>query len=407
MAASIQGGPRQWGGTRDDEGHREYAITYLVHCLKSEGPAIVMQTPGLPVPGSIWLFDDDIDIWANCKPGLQLKAMRAPGRDQGPVTQWEVTALFSTRPLKRCQDDVIEDPLLQPPEVSGGFVKYTEEATHDRFDNPVLDSGFEHIRGPQNEWDANRAQVRFSHNMPLLEYDLVASMMDHLNEVPMWGFPVRSIKLSSFDWDEKYFGQCYKYYTRKYVFDIRVREDDFGVIVGDWDRDILDEGTKILIGKWEKATGSGCVVLPIVGVNGELTDATIAVAGAGYPPSRIVPLKLDGGTTKAVVLVNTDAAGVPQDVVRVHLPGEGYVGVPTATVQRGHWCLTYIDNNIVPHPDEPQHFMRVKDTKGENIKVIRDGRGMPISEDEDAGIIHVEKYKEANLLLLGVPMVIF
>lgn len=76
------------------------------------------------------------------------------------------------------------------------------------------------------------------------------------------------------------------------------------------------------------------------------------------------------------------------------------------------WELELLPGGETPDPDNPLHFRRYVDRSGNPCRVVLNGRGMPATRDEpttgtgsddDPGIIHVEKYSEANLLLLGIP----
>lgn len=227
--------------TRDDEGHREYK---LISRVESDtlpfGAFQALNTPGLPLPGAPWTFSGgDADFWARCRPN----AVVTPVVSKEPNSLADVEQIFSTRPLKRCQDETIEDPLLEPADVSGGFVKYSEEAVQDRFGMPILNSAFEQIRGPQVEFDANRPTVKIKQNFvsPFLAYVLPAQMLDRVNAFPLWGFPVRCIKLSAATWQRKFHGLCSVYYERTLEFDINQAT---------FDRTVLDEGTKALSGHW-------------------------------------------------------------------------------------------------------------------------------------------------------------
>jgi len=328
VAELILGGRYVWGGERDDEGHRTFTIGHRVRTTSfDDGPAVVMQCPGLPTPGIAWGFGNDVDIWAFCYPGMKVDMYKnKPGHKH---LHWLVTQKFGTKPLKRCQDTSIEDPLMEPQKVSGSFVKYTKEVTVDRFGAYIKSSSHEMIRGPQVEFDANRMQVNISQNVASLELGLLASMVDTVNDSVLWGLPARTVKLSEASWEKKYNGSCYVYFTRNLGFDI-----DFN----GWDRHIVDEGTKAL--------------------NGEMREG--------------------------------------EWVVKNFLDGDGN---PT----------------IEPDSSNPQHFVRLQDEKGNVMRMILNGYGIPISAGDQTGTgtgttsspvpgqVPVEYYGESNMLLLSIP----
>jgi hypothetical protein len=204
-----------------------------------------MQTPGLPAIGSLWVFGADVDIFAFCWPTTKVKPFWGVSGGQGggeAPAFYLVNQTFSTKPLRRCQNTSVTDPLLEPIKIGGSFVKYTQEVIEDKNGNLILTSGHELIRGPGVEFDFNRPQVWIEQNVANLNFPLVASMIDTVNTFPLWGFAPRCIKLSDCTWERKIFGLCSYYFTRRFVFDI-----DFNT----FDRYLLDEGTKVLRGYWQ------------------------------------------------------------------------------------------------------------------------------------------------------------
>lgn len=240
MSTSVSVGPIAKGLTRDSEGHRDYMVRHLVRATDPlDGPETVMNTPGLPQIGALWNFGNDTDVWAFCWPDMKIKPHKISENDA--VTIWSAEQKFSTRPLSRCQDETIEDPLLEPDRVSGGFFKYTREVTEDRFGDAIQSSSFETLRGPQVEFDHNRPTVRIGQNVPNLELEVFTPMVDTLNDDVLWGLPARQIKLSNVSWSRRLFGICDFYFTRDLEFDIDT--DTF-------DKTAVDEGTKALHGHW-------------------------------------------------------------------------------------------------------------------------------------------------------------
>lgn len=340
MAAAVQGGPVKIVGSRDEEGHREYLVTFLVKCAGGCGPQEAMFASGLPTTGAPYAFSgvpgrplNEADGAAFCHP--ELKISRAPNaREDGPCELHHVETKFSTKPIKRCQDTEIEDPLTEPPKISGSFVKEKKERTLDRFGQPITNSAFEMIKGPTVEFDFHRPTVKIEMNIASLYLDLMSQQANRVNDATLWGVPRRCVKLNNPSFERKVQGTCGYYYTVQLEFDINW--DTF-------DRDLLDEGTKVLAGEWTETREYRTIL-----VNGE-----------------------------------------------------------------------------EPDPNNPQHFQRYKDPNGENTRVILDGGGLPANskiiqnspgtgtfgtgsatDGRPPGVIHVEYYREANFLLLGIPSVL-
>jgi len=359
MACQLEDGHLSWRVTREKSGHRTYRITHRVSSTtKRDGPANVLQTPGLPLPGSIWNFKDDIDVWAFC--GWEAE-VAGETDDHGPEEFFTVEQVFSTKPLTRCNETNIENPLLEPDKISGAFNNYQEEAVRDRFFEPITTSSHEQIRGPQVEFDSHRCSIKIVQKVAALQLDLLNQLANHVNEEALWGFGPRCIKFNPGPWEEHFYGTCFKYFQRELNFDVYVRRDpeDPDQFVSGFDRDLLDEGTKVLKGHW----GRGTVV--------------------GDDPDT-------------------------------------HTGTGTETFNEGFgWVLDPIEFDefgAVEYPDEnnPAHFIRFKDRNGENCRVILDGHGRPFdvdnqttgTGDDQPGKIHVEYYPGADFTVLGIPIMV-
>lgn len=348
MATSVRQGQTKWGGGRDDEGYRTYTVTHLVVSDTGlDGPANVMQTPGLPVPGSYWLFDDDVDVWAWCRPGMRITARY----DGEKCKYFEVEQTFSNKPPSRdqgssgrCADESIEDPLLQPPRISVSFASEREEALNDKDGNPIRNSAFELIRGPQNEWDSSWLVVRIVKNVSQIEADLLSSMMNTLNESALWGFPKRCVKLSNAGADKQWYGTCNSYATRTLEFEVKTHKADavYMAFLAQEDPDVDDDpvtNPRFLYSAWDRA----------------------------------VP---DEGT-KAL---------------------NGFFD----DTQTNCWLLAQI-NGAAPDRTNPAHFVQYTDRNGNPARVFLDGNGEPAEDEASVGTIRIKKYLESDFTLLGIP----
>lgn len=323
----------------DAEGYRTYNVDYKVEASSvSVGPKEVALTAGLPAYGSPWIYGAESDFYVWCRSDTKVRAFDQ--QDDEPHRFWLVSKTFSNKisdssssgDSKRCNENEIEDPLLEPYEISGDFITTKEEATLDRFGRAIMNSAFERLRGNIVEFDKSMPQIKIKQNVPLLQLGLLSEMADTLNDVELWGLPARTIKFKPGSWERKFYGQCYVYYTRTLVFDINIRLDpDTLIPESGWDREALDEGTKVLRGDWDR------------------------------DPDSV-----------------TFSDWVPAVDVRA---------------------------------DNPNHFIRFKDWNGENARVILNGAGVPIDtgigtstiSPTVAGKITIQKYRSANLLLLGIP----
>lgn len=448
MAFVIQGDAHvSWSGSRDEEGHREYVISHLVRGETTDGPANAMETPGLPLPGSPWIVDSDEDQYAWCT----WKAKATPKLNDEPGIYFVVEQVFSTKPpalnQQRCQDIKVEDPLLEPPKVSGSFINYNEEATHDRFGFPIVNSAHEQVRGPTVEFSKNRPRVVIEQNVPtaLLAYILPAMMQNTVNMFPLWGLPVRTILLAEASWERKFYGQCYIYYVRKLTFDI-----DYET----FDRDLKDEGSKVLHGHWDPATGYW-ILDPIAGKRPDRFNPTHFIRakdradenirfdlnGAGLPAGVCVieaaslggedvveEFEGDAGPDQFISIVDPNL-GIPltHNTKWVRLVQQTFPTPWSSTVSyiRGyvvtHEGLTYVclaANELDPPPssnwllvglgvaNKGYYSATVSYVKGdyvtENTSSV--GTGSSGCEPTTVGEIHVEYYSESNFLALMIPL---
>lgn len=341
------GGPRRWSSTCDTEGHKEYSITTRVEVPVGHGPQTARQTPGLFQPGDIWYFpgDKDVNIWATCQQNDRVTQVEEDGTNRF----FDIEQYFTTRGTsKRCKDVSIEDPLMIPDEVSGGFNKFQEEATKDRFGCPILSKSFEMLRGPQVEFDRSRPTLQIKQFVPDLQFPFLVEMIDTVNAFPIWGFSARCVKLSMISWSKKYYGQCYIYYERNLEFEFNTDT---------WDRDILSEGHKALNGEFNANTGNW-------------EDKPIGKDGTQpnpLNPSHFSRYKDRNGENTTVI---HDCDGRPADVL---------LGTAVAGTGWDQGYLVGTSTHLEPGCPDPLG-------------------------DTNACRIHVEYYEESDFFALGVPI---
>lgn len=462
----ANGGHISWSGSRDNEGGRSYTITYRVESDDHlDGPSTVRATPGLPLVGAMWAVDNDFDPWAFCSPAHTITQS-----EEGEL-YWDVTLNFATpKPLggsgppegtqRRCNDSEVENPLAEPPRLSFGSTKYSEEAPFDRFGGAIASSSFEPFRGQVNEWDANRTSIRIEMNVATFaQCALAFSMRDCVNALPLWGYPVRCVKLSSVTADRKYYGTCFEYFTLTLDFDGDSRT---------WDRFIADEGYQALKGTWDGTTGE--YVLGRIGTGGDAklpnrknpthftrmkdregNDAKVVLNGYGLPGGAIIRVDNAGNDD----LDPLDYGWDNSRYIKVGSPGIDPRSPQVAG--RDRW-LPIVNHGQFDFPSPPQWFEGVLYRPGSvvftaagNFVALADNisdvppsdnwlsmpdplidRGAWVAEDSynlgdtvlplnasdtpvvigttsyrfqtRIGSIYVQKYAEANFLFLGIPV---
>jgi hypothetical protein len=147
--------------------------------------------------------------------------------------------------MKRCQDSTIEDPLAEPPKISGSYARYMKRVEQDRFGNAILGSNLEPYQGIEKP-DA-RPTVVIEQNLADLELPIYSEMVNGLNDSPLWGVGSRCVMLTNCQWSRQVYGTCGYYFTRRLEFEIKF--DGYDIT------DALDKGYKILRGKWAQVDG--------------------------------------------------------------------------------------------------------------------------------------------------------
>ena len=380
-------GARSWSMVRDAEGYRTYIVRHRVHVNVTDGPYNALyNTPGLPSPGSMWDIDDDQDEWAYCTQEARVDPVAPEGE---PNEFFDIEQVFSTKPAVLCPDDEggFDDPLLRADIITGGFNKYTIEARIDSHGDPIVNSAWEQMRGPQVEFDENRPKIRIRQNVADLEFDVLCQHIDTVNDAPMWGFEARCVKFSGCSWEKHYHVDCTVYYTRELEFDIKY--DSF-------DRDLIDEGTKVLPGHWDPITGAYVLDLAaVVQLTTTQTAGSNILTTADSVAQLRTGMKVEGtgiptGTTVTVIAVGSITLSANATADREGKTKFGYDG----------------------DPNNPQHFVRFKDRNNENTRVILNGAGVPwdpagvtdTATDDVMGTIPVEYYGETDFqTALGLP----
>lgn len=377
---------------RDKEGYRTYKLRRRVK--DAVGPADAMATPGLPQMGDPWDFNGDSDDWAFCGYEIEVKPVV-----ENELTYWDLTFTFGKDSCKDYKTNPSEDPVLDPQKISGHFKTCQEEATVDRFGKKILSSSYEILRGKHVEFDKNKPTVKIEQNVLSLQLPLCSSMMNRVNGAFLWGLRPRTIKMSNFSWERKFYAQCHEYYTRSFEFEL-----DYAT----WDRDVLDEGYKVLKGHWNRA--SNLWILDQI---------------AGHDPDPVNPQHFmrykDRNNENCKVVL--DGAGSPfipdytSDDVGTAEYYWGFYNDTTYTcdamlcseaVQR---CFT--DGYILKGPYTTQGQCQgditslTADESAWNNNLALDGcesiPGVSIGKKEP-GKIHIEKYDEVDFLQLGIPI---
>jgi hypothetical protein len=311
--------------------------------------------------------------------------------------------------------------LLEPQGVSGSFIKRVEEATHDKYGEPLVYSSWEAIRGPQVEFPVSNPTVTIEQNVPSLQLDLCTGMMDTLNSLTLWGLPARTWSLTQFDWERKYHGLCYPYYTRRFVFEANYRwiTDPFTgamVLKPAWDRVVDDYSNFVLHGRW----GTGQDTSETVGTATETTGWIVEPFDSGglFMPDPANPGDFDrfqdrNGNLGAVMLNGMGTPYYPGDASRSFY--WVYISGLTPNVHQGTYAsaqaLSINDSTVTGVGDVYGPFY----TNDQAVAAAADSalftsaryRGWSGPDGfPKPGRIKIERWEVSNFLLLGIPTVL-
>jgi len=314
-------GPFGISGSIDAEGYRTYKVKHRVELEPGESALTALLTPGLPLPGAIFslasmgVASSEVDPWVWCLPEMEASKL---GRDTETGGIWVVEQTFSNKPPKRCASFQFDNPLLEPQKVSGDYRMNRVEATHDIYGDPITNSAHEQIRGPQVEFDDGSPTIKIEQNVAILDLPLLTQMQNAVNAFPMWGLPARTIKISKISWERKFHGACFVYFTRKFEFDCSERKQQRikgAPATSSFDREVVDEGTKALRGKWA-SNGTW----ELININGQPPDPS--------NPSHFDRYKDKNGENAKVIL---DGHGKPYIPEIEYVPGSGNCSECTST----------------------------------------------------------------------------
>jgi len=259
-----------WSLSRNDEGHRTYTVRHRVRTLQTDGPRVAFSTLGLPNIGDTWSFGNDSDPWAFCRPEMRVTVEQntdinpSSGDGGGPYTYWIVEQMFSSRAIggggggpASCADTTLDNPLLQPARIRWGGRNERKLQERDKDGNAIVNSAFEQVKGPEVEFDVNRPQISIEQNRAVLDNALL--FVNFVNDATLWDYASRTVKLDNVSYERRVFGTCTFYFVRTLEFS-----------VGVFDTFPIDEGTKVLNGKWPEAGGDW----ELVDIGGSPPDPT-------------------------------------------------------------------------------------------------------------------------------------
>lgn len=206
--------------TRDDEGHRNYTLTWHFRTDSYlDGPETVLQSVNALFPvGGAYFLDNDYDPWAFLTPDLSI-APHPDFKEGEPVSDWIIQHTYTTKPMWRCNTAQIENPLLEPYNISGDFIHVSREMKTDIDGLRLKHPNFEPIIGPEVEEKISYPQITISFNSATLPLSTFNLLINRVNDAPLWGLPKRCVKLTDVKWERVLYGVCFYYFKLSYTFE--------------------------------------------------------------------------------------------------------------------------------------------------------------------------------------------
>ena len=242
MAATVID-VHSWTASRGKDANRTYSVTWLVEATAQfDGPGRGLGAAGLPPIGSPWVYGNSTDTWATCR---WTTKCRPHNNQQGTNGNfWLVDQVFTNKSEKREKTAPTDNPLNEPPTISGGYNQISQTKQVDKDNNWITNSAFEPFTGDVLQRIIAQPTVTIGMNVATLPLSFIATSINRLNSTPMWGFAARQVRLVDAPWSREYVmtnngttAVAFVYYKVTYTFECNF---------DGWDVPLLDEGLKVL-----------------------------------------------------------------------------------------------------------------------------------------------------------------
>lgn len=226
---------KNWSLDTDEEGHRDYTVTWGVETDNPmDGPDVAFTGAGLPTPGASLNIGNTVDAWAfyNRKGSARLRKVDANRK------AWDLVTVFSSRAPKRCNTGAFEDPLLEPHRVSGDFAQVMDEALQDKDGKPIDNSSEQRYTGALVQKPTSRPIVKLQMNVAWIDLAWMAAYADAVNSDVWWSQAIRTIKCTVGPWERRNYATCNFYFVVNFTFELKRDK---------WDYVLMDEGTRVKV----------------------------------------------------------------------------------------------------------------------------------------------------------------
>lgn len=214
-------GPVSQSATRSEDGHRNYTITWHIQTTTPlDGPATILSNWVLPNVGDTYAdpTGNDVDVWAFCTPELNIAPVSDVGENE-PFQDWLITQHWTTKPTWRCQTLPIENPLLEPFQLSGDFSSEQFVPQLDKDGKPLLHPNFQPMLAPQIEQKRSWPTISITFNSATLPLSTYVLLINKVNDATLWDLPARCVRFIDAKWERLMYGTCFYYFRTSYTFE--------------------------------------------------------------------------------------------------------------------------------------------------------------------------------------------
>lgn len=198
------------GGGIDSSFNRTYTATLQVIADKGDGPLTVLNAPGIPRWGSYYQYGNEFDLWSfsrDYKPTPKEHIKYDPGDGGGTreMVKWHVQVTYTTSPAQRSSNDSRQNPLFEPPKISGSFLGGTKEAIRNKDGALIVNTAGE-IYDPSPTVADDIDTLLISFNTAYISLLQRANARGKVNSASIWGLDERMALLYRWDYEILYAG---------------------------------------------------------------------------------------------------------------------------------------------------------------------------------------------------------
>lgn len=205
----------------DEKFHRIYTSLYQVIGSYDASPYEISAADGIPTYGFSYIWNGFVDLWAFAKtaqvdPGERIKD---PGGTSEDMLKWTVTIKHSSEPFDGSNDAETprENPLNDPPVISGGFSPYKRNIHRDK-DGVAIENTAKMPYDPGISIDDAYDTIKISYNTATINLFQRAQFRGSVNSASIWGLDVRQAKLTRWDWQVLRAGVGFDYIKHNFEF---------------------------------------------------------------------------------------------------------------------------------------------------------------------------------------------